>query len=791
MSSVTVTYDNRTWHSLPNLRAYGSVTFTRSNEKSSTVTYSGSITIDPEGHFYGSGYELFFTIEVGGTEIYRADLKGSNDTTTVNPGPPYTHWNGKTVNISGSLDITNNNQTIRVYMHCRLNGGPCPDGDSDVRIGNTANTSSIPYNPYTEPTMWFNTAQSTRIGRIAVTPWNVKYTYNCGTESSISIHAHVHEDSSTNWSSKHILDTVVATRSGSGEVTSSYTMQYNSGFKDGTAYRESLVATYSGGSGSQISPSQTSPWNPRKGYAIRTYQQPLIRNVVNAIGENPAIIDYTFNIYDTNNRAWTDDEQDFQTRYRINYNGGNFTEWTSLGNITSYYRSVAQMRTLVPKNYDHQQARIQFKRFSPSAPNDNNTGKGWYSTNTTEFTVTLNYRPRAGVTTANTSYKKNRATGNGIAKGSMVDNDSSLTGIYVSWNYDTSVKEAGYTQGYRIRLYDRNKSLVKTYYTTTKYFTIPKADIPKVQMTYIDITPYFGNDQPDLASATYANNYWYYNLNTIEMSQFVILVSKLQKPVITYPLQNSDWINNKFRVCFILPDDPDKGLETETTYHYEDIEVQVNGTHTYRMTANPQNRTTSGTCVQAPEIYSANASNLTYQRKMIVCPGLSTNFPSATTYSIKIRVKKKYTTTVNNWSDWSDVRTIKVTPAKFEPKRGDLIMASHYNTAKTVVDRVRKSYNVAWTTQPANVVAKTTMILRTQFPYNNLYSLIVATKNQVNNYGPFDTERVSVRFDNSNAILTNFTPSIELVTADSNESVTTGTGRDYIRIIYDRCNRLI
>lgn len=98
---------------------------------------------------------------------------------------------------------------------------------------------------------------------------------------------------------------------------------------------------------------------------------------------------------------------------------------------------------------------------------------------------------------------------------------------------------------------------------------------------------------------------------------------------------------------------------------------------------------------------------------------------------------------------------------------------------------------MAWNTPPANAVSKVTKILRTQYPYTNWYDRIVATKNQVNNYTSFDTGRANVRFDNANAILTNFTALVELITAASNETVTTGTGRNYMKIVYDRCNRLI
>lgn len=88
-------------------------------------------------------------------------------------------------------------------------------------------------------------------------------------------------------------------------------------------------------------------------------------------------------------------------------------------------------------------------------------------------------------------------------------------------------------------------------------------------------------------------------------------------------------------------------------------------------------------------------------------------------------------------------------------------------------------------------MAKQTKILRTQYPYTNWYDRIVATKKQVNNYATFDNGRNTVKFDNVNAIIENFTQYIELVTALSNENKSDASGRNYMKIVYDRCNRLI
>ena len=72
----------------------------------------------------------------------------------------------------------------------------------------------------------------------------------------------------------------------------------------------------------------------------------------------------------------------------------------------------------------------------------------------------------------------------------------------------------------------------------------------------------------------------------------------------------------------------------------------------------------------------------------------------------------------------------------------------------------------------------------------NLIEKITAVKNLVNNYGPFDKGQEQVKFDYQNAIENNFTPTNEIITALSNED-DSPNGRNYIKIIYDRCNRLL
>lgn len=506
---------------------------------------------------------------------------------------------------------------------------------------------------------------------------------------------------------------------------------------------------------------------------VYTYQEPTINTSVN-IATNPqnANTSNTFNISGTNNRAWSSYENAFQTHYRIRLGSASYSSWTNLGNITSWSRTAAQMRTLVPKTYDGQTNTIQFRRYSPSA--------NWYSTNTASGTFIVYYRPRIAVNESNVTYRQNNSSGTIVSKNQLILASSSLSGIYVSWVYDETQPQAGYVQGYRIRLYDEDSNIVETYYTASKNYVIPKADIPKLQTTYIDITPYFANDTTD------PNNYWYQS-GTVTKMEFVRIVSSLSTPVIQYPVNGSNWINTDYRVCLTLPSDPDYGEQDEATYHYEDIELQINNTFTIRLTDSALH-TTTGTNLIATQCFSALVDNLTYRRKIIIYPKLASGFPISSSYTLRVRVKKKYYTSssITGWSSWSNSVTISVTEPNYDVTSGDLILASHFNGTLDLIYRIASTYGVSWTTRPETARPGITVITANDYNYNNMMCKLVETKNQVNNYGTYDTGRDNIQFDVDNNIPTTFTPVVgELVTAEANED-NSPNGRNYMQIIYDK-----
>ena len=425
------------------------------------------------------------------------------------------------VKVSLSYTTDGGNSTLGVPSSLKLT---IPGGSYTIDTGRTS---------YTAPT--FKVNSYTEIGRIDNTNYNVNYTITKGTNNIQALNICLLDYHKSSWSTKWEKS---LSRNSSGTFNDTYQLTSGNGFTSGNRYSMKMYL-YDGtteilrpGSGFKTSDAAT----------IYTYQQPTIGSSV-TIAKNPqnANTSNTFTISGTNNRKWTSYENEFQTHYRIKRGSAEYTSWSNLGNITSWSRTASQIRSLIPKAYDADPIIIQFRRYSPSA--------NWYSSNTAQGTFYVYYRPRTGISSA--TYRKNNSSGSTISTNSWLIDDDNLTGVYIAWNYDTTIANAGYTQGYRVRLYNSAGNIVKTYYTSNKYYTIPKNDIPRLQQTYIDITPYYQNDSTNTA------NYWYYN-GDITRLNFIKIQGNLAKPVIEYPVNNSNWINSEFRIAFKLPSDPDK-----------------------------------------------------------------------------------------------------------------------------------------------------------------------------------------------------------------------------------------
>lgn len=633
-------------------------------------------------------------------------------------------------------------------------GNACNVGYKDVKVAEVSVESA--YTP-----SWISLQDWGRISNIESGSWFVKYKYDTGSVSNCPISLAIHDYNATSWGVR--WEPVLAYLTGSGERTDTYTLKSAQGFTDGNRYRITLVSN----GGEDLSPLS---WNPQDGKVIYTYRIPTLNNSVTITRTSQnANQDNKFTISGTNDRAWSDYEQPFQTHYRIKRGNDNWSGWTNIGNISTWSRSAAEMRSLVSKSCDGQTISIQFKRYSPSSLLE--------SVNQPKGNFIVYYRPRVGIGANDVTYKD--SGNNNIPKGKIIAKHK-LTDITVSWSYDTNRDVAGYTQGYRVRLYNNANTVVKTYYTTSKSYKIPANDIPSNGlMTYVDITPYYANDSSD------PNSYWYYN-GTIEKMNFVIVMNKLAKPVIVYPINNSNWINDDFRICFQLPTDPDYA-SVSGTYKYDNIEFEINGT-AYKFTqVSGDTQTTNHTLISQNYTFSSLLSELTYQKKITIWPNAN-NITKNSTYVIRVRVKKPYNATADTdwgWSDWSDkVTIVKVVPS-YSVSKGDLIMVTHYNTVRDAVNNAKNTYGITGSV-PDRVTSKVTTILQNQYKYANIFQRIVETKNVVNDYAPVHTSLVRVKFDYQDQIITSFTTTDEWVTALKDDT----NGKNYMKYIFDNVTLL-
>ena len=725
-------YTKNPSHSNPTMDAYGSLYAER---EGNNVKVWGSASLH-KGGGYGRMYGYHFAARIHWNGVNTGNWFYIKDDNTGYKNIDKT-W---TVSYSYTLENCPEAGTVSLHYICcgtgdGTYGNPCNVGYVDVEVASVSVDKA-----YTASSIWLNPNDYTKIAKVQDSSttgsgkqWGVHYSYNAGSNTDCPISLAIQDYNNTSWSVR--WEPILRYVNGSSDgVWDYYNLGTDKGFTDGNRYRITLVSK----GGEALSPNS---WDPRQGLTIYTYKIPTINDsiTISRTSQN-ANQDNKFTISGTNDRAWSDYEQPFQTRYRIKRGSADYTGWTNVGNITSWSRS------------------------------DESSNKP-----TQDFVVY--YRPRVGIGSSDVSYKD--TSNNNIPKGKIIAKHK-LTDITVTWNYDTNRDVAGYTQGYRVRLYNNANTVVKTYYTTSKSYKIPANDIPSNGlMTYVDITPYYANDSSD------PNSYWYYN-GTIEKMNFVIVMNKLAKPVITYPINNSNWINDDFRICFQLPTDPDYA-SVSGTYKYDNIEFEINGT-AYKFTqVSGDTQTTNHTLISYDYTFSSLLNDLTYQKKITIWPNAN-NITKNSTYAIRVRVKKPYNATADTdwgWSDWSDkVTIVKVVPS-YSVSKGDFIMATHYNTVRDAVNNAKNTYGITGSV-PDKVTSKVTIILQNQYKYANIFQRIVETKNVVNNYAPVHTSLVKVKFDYQDRIITSFTTTDEWVTALKDDT----NGKNYMKYIFDNVTLL-
>ena len=369
---ATTLFNNNQYHTRqPNANAWVSYEVTRPNAQSSYVRWTFYYGVTINNGYYGRSNSTGFTIEVDG------------ESRTV-----YIVGNGGSSSISfDANDYSTNGLTsvkISVWHHQGSNANPtgsdnnCSHGFATY-VWSSGSVSVPVYNPYSPFSLSIDSV--TQIGKVDRDTFNVTYNLNGGTKDITTCELRVYKGGSR-------IDTIGISGSKSQwNQTASFkptTSLYSHGFNytvsvyasDGTTAIETTALTF------------------------YTYQEPKLTSVsVQNSSPQNANTPNKFTLNGTNNRKWTNYEQEFQTHYRIKRQDGTYTSWTNLGNINSWSRNESQMRSLIPKQYDGQTNTIEFRRYNVSGR--------WYSA-TKSVNMVLYYRPRVGITSrkCNISYKQ-------------------------------------------------------------------------------------------------------------------------------------------------------------------------------------------------------------------------------------------------------------------------------------------------------------------------------------------------------------------------------------------------
>lgn len=460
---------------------------------------------------------------------------------------------------------------------------------------------------------------------------------------------------------------------------------------------------------------------------FRTYTVPTVSNV--QMSPNPVSANVSTRV------SWTGNSATFSGETINSSISINRSNYISTGTTNSW---SGTMRSYVPVSKDNQNVTITVRRTN-SATN--------VSASASLTTARVLYTPTKPVT--NLKFRANSSTGSVINPGSTIDK-SVVNSVYVTWTVPTG-NNVGVISGYRIIVTSANGT-TKTYYTTTNSYNIPVSYLVACQSHTIQVNPYY------LESGRYY-------IGPSITSNFVLPMSRINTPVIRYPVNNTSWLNPGYRILTTLPTDPDYSSlpsDIQAGYRYNDIELSINDV--------------SILWSQHPEIFSVDV--LSYTVKLVINPTLTSLYQySSSPWKIKYRVKKSYGDTDSSiaWSNWSSVITVTLTARTFNVNAGDEIMASHYNSLITAITSMRSAYPV-FTMSSSNVTAGQSIIQRSDYTkaYNDLRSIV----NYVNSYGDYSSSKSDVKFPT----LPTFTPQIEEIEAHEIAN--------YIRKMYNFANSL-
>lgn len=720
------------WHAqAPGMAGTGSVVFTRKNEKTLSVSFSGTIgnKIVTSGGYYA--YNLSAALFVNNTRKYHWYISKASDT---NPSV-----DGKAIDIEGEIDVGAKDRVTIVY-YCWAGGseGDCtsPDYETDSEVVFELPANALPYNPYTAPSTYaINVSPS--MGRVNYTNYNYSYEISGGTGIIDWVKLKVYP-SNVNWTyghypesldGKEILSRNISESTGRAGASGSGSFQATTpAFSDGAGYKVAIHFS-----------DNTYEWISGSDKTIYTYTKPDVS--VNVKDK--------FSPQDEPTFSWTvrdkvlSQENNFKTTVTIN----NKTVSSSGNSIKITNSILNQCFTASERSVSLMSGTLKVVSENVSAADDNNK-----YTDTESQSFKVQYQP--------TKMPTNGSVTNS-GKTIIIQDTPTTT---VSWSYPHTVGAAGVTNGYIVRVY--SDSTYSTKVGSDKIVSVStaggsgyivlnnKTDLKRGRLNYATITPYY--TKPDGGGR-------------IEGTQklgvtLVKPVSRIDTPVISYPTNGAQWHNKYFRVLLQLPSDDDLSaiksdynLSSDSAYKYADVELTVKaGSQT--LTYSHIDSNTSG---------AFSTTNMYHKRKIAINPSFLSSFPNVSEYTISIRVKKKYYDLSESQS-WSKTATIKiqniaVNRQTFVAGQTE-ITAAQYSYVRNASVRLNTAY--PFKVLDSRNVAQNRGDQIDTTEYAGIYQTILNIQNGVNTYCTYDNTNIKL-----NQTINDFTlnpPKVELITADDN-----------------------
>ena len=747
--------------------AGGSITFTRNTEQDSTVYYSGTISSTMYGNNTGNWYDypVTFKMYVGGNLV--------DSGTIFNYSNSNYDYNKHSVKIGGSFKLDNNNTSVTVVYYCNYNNieGGCNTGTPSTTTF-TLPAGALYYNPYSEPTS-YNLTVSPTIGKVDNTTFSGSHSITLGSGGVLDwVLLLVFPYTSWNYGrwdyvSSSVRNSVLASFNAPTSASGTTNFTLSSGtFSDGARYKVAIRFS-----------DNHYEWISGDDDTIYTYLKPIMTNITNF--EDPfSPQDNVVMSWYTNSRMWTSMEEEFQTNISngdVSLPQSQVSQAPTNSSSNGYSNTSTQAKTITKEVlnalFSNEDRSVSVMHGTLVVDRISTSGgyRAWAST-----TIDVQYQPvKAPLNGTITN-----SSGTSVAGNTIVIQDTPT--ITLDWTYPITSGAAGVVDGYVIRIYkDSNYSQqvgnAKIVNVTQNASSgtcelNTKSDLSRGVMNYVKITPFY--TKPNGTGRIEGTQ-------SLQM-RLVLPISRINTPVISYPVNNSNWHNKNFRILLQLPSDDDidvLGL-TDSEYRYQDIDVKIT----------PNNNSSNAityTYKNNPEIFSTET--ISHTKKIAINPSLVTSFPDVTTYKIEIRVQKNYyvTTGSKSYSKWSSAVVIKNTPVNtLNLTSGQIIEDDHYKYVRDASVRLHATYPISALNK--NNIAQTNGDQIDFKEYDAISSDIVLIRQNVNNYCTYDTSRVTVRFQNN---ISTIKGKREIITAEKEDAEL--SGRNYLNILIDDMNLLV